>query len=271
MIPEDLLVIATDRVRIEFRERRDSFQGEIGRIKGELTRTGSLHSGWAVQRLTRAIRSEYDIRGMLAWQIFSRVLSGEPIPIDQEFSRTLKERIHQLLVVSCGDLEKEYDFVVTKIGIGTPRPISELRNEVLEKLASEIDISLLGAKRTQAETGVNTIVNIYQPYGIVQTGAGSTASFVQQIDPQKLGELQRALDLVQQLVDSRNDLATTEQAQIIEIVSETRAEMVKPSPNVLKIRGALSTLATSVQTLGSASGAYQALKGAAAFFGVHLP
>ena len=48
-------------------------------------------------------------------------------------------------------------------------------------------------------------------------------------------------------------------------------ELAKPSPNALRVRSALTGIATTIQTLGSAAAAYALVKGALSLLGVHIP
>ena len=59
-------------------------------------------------------------------------------------------------------------------GPGSMRSIDIWRDRAYERVASEIDLSLLSASRDEAAG--SSIVNIYQPFGIIQTGSGSTAT-----------------------------------------------------------------------------------------------
>ena len=63
----------------------------------------------------------------------------------------------------------------------------------------------------------------------------------------------------------------TERALVDEVIVDARSELAKPQPNALRMRGALTGIATTIQTLGAAAPAYVLLKGALALLGVHLP
>jgi hypothetical protein len=132
-------------------------------------------------------------------------------------------------------------------------------------------ISLLTVSRQHSPVSASTTVNIYQPYGIVQTGSGSVANFTQQFDDTVRQQLAHALDAMEQTIEETHELSSTDRAQIREVVREIRAEVSESSPNVPRLQGLLIAAATTIQTLGSAASAYALLKAAAALIGVHLP
>jgi hypothetical protein len=256
---------------VEFRGRKQAFGAEVGRIKADMAQRGMLQSGWTVSALIQAVRQEYEIRARLTWQVLSRVLVGQPVQIDQTVSGDISAWINIWLTEECDDLELEHSFIVEKLGFGSPEALSQLRGDALDNVGSEIEISLFQAKRTQEETGSATVVNIYQPYGIVQTGTGSVANWSQDVQPDQRDALRRALDAVQKAASEAHALSPGERIQLLEVVTDTREEVQKEVPNMIKVRGAVSTLGATVQTLGSATAAYQLLKGAATLIGVNLP
>ena len=126
--------------------------------------------------------------------------------------------------------------------------------------------------RHSAPSEPNTsVVNIYQSYGIVQTGSGALASLTIQFGTEERREVELALEAVQQAIDQAASLRPGERDQALELVSDVKRELQRDQPNRLRIRGALQGLATVIQTLAAAPQAYQLLKGAAALLGLQLP
>lgn len=140
----------------------------------------------------------------------------------------------------------------------------------MARVASEIDFAVAQAGvGTDSATASISPVTIYQSYGIVQTGAGSLATMTVALGAEERRVIEGALDAVERVIDAAGD--TRELRATVELVRDVRQEMERPEPNSLRIRGALQGIATTVQTMGSAAGAYQLLKGAAALFGLTLP
>lgn len=266
----ELLQIAAHRIRIEFLDRKEVFAREIAQIKEEMTLRGLLFSGMTVQRIEQAVRQEFEIRAMLAWQTISRVLSGQPLPVGDELIREIKGEVGRHLIEDCDDLETVYTSPIGRGDYSPSQPLDEVRRRVLDKVESEIDISLLAAARTAAP-GTPTTITIYQSYAIVQTGPGSTALLAQHFGTNEREVISRALTAVEETIPSAVGIPSEERTQILELVVDARQELSKQQPNTLKLRGAISAIATSIQTLGSARAAYDLLKGAASLLGVHLP
>jgi hypothetical protein len=269
---DDLLEIATKRSKIEFRERRVAFRDEAETIKAEMAGRGLLQSSLTASRLTKIVSHEYDVRALLAWQVASRVLTGEKLQVTPVIMKYLIDWVARALTDDCSDLEEELVFIDGLVGSETFGDLGTLRGAAIEKIGSEIEISLLEVSRVQAATGSPTVVNIYQPYGIVQTGASATAEWNQYQSSGNFEELRRALDSVESVVASEpGSISLSDRSNLIEVIDDVRNELSTSKPNMLRIQGALGGIASSIQTLGSATAAYQVLKAAAALVGVHLP
>lgn len=149
--------------------------------------------------------------------------------------------------------------------------LHQLRLRALEKAGAQIDFAILEATGRQPAGTQTATFNFYAPIGVVQAGAGSTVTVQQQIDSMGRDTILRALEVVQEALPAASGLATVDRAQLDEVIVEVRSELAKPEPNTLRVRGALTGIATTIQTLGAAAPAYVLLKGALALLGVHLP
>jgi hypothetical protein len=237
-----------------------------------MTLQGLGRSGALQERIVQAIAREFDIRAMLVRQVLSRVMSGASLSFDAQLSRQIKQQIERHLNAECEDLARQYQWIPNAISIaGSLPPFNDMRAKTVVKIGSEVDISLLTVSRQHSPVSTLTTVNIYQPYGIVQTGSGSVANFTQQFDDTMRQQLAHALDATERTIEETHELSSTERAQIREVVREIRAEVSESSPNVPRLQGLLIGAATTIQTLGSAASAYALLKAAAALIGVHLP
>jgi hypothetical protein len=266
-IPPELELLAAERVRVDMLDRHDAFRLQTGRILGEMTARGVLRSGMTGQRIRDAVKAEVEIRAMLAWQTLVRILSGEPLPSDDALAEAAKRFVATVIDGDCGDLRAELERA-QGLGGGKADDFTPLVDRALRKVNSEIEISLRKTARS-AEPAATT-VNIYQPYGIVQTGAGSTATFTANVTENKQVLLQ-ALDSVDGAIARAPELDEALRVEAAELVTEAKMEVERAIPNQLRLRSMLGGLATTIQTVGSASAAYQALKGAAALLNVHLP
>jgi hypothetical protein len=271
MLPEELGRIAVTRISLELSERKRAFANEIGRIKSGMSDQGMLFSSVTQQQVSVAIGQEYEVRALLAWQILSRVLSARPIGIDEQLAAQVKAHITEQLDLASRDLALEYETTATMMrGITAMEGLGELRERALARVGSEVDITLL-SREAPSSGGAPATINIYQQFGIVQTGHGSTATFEQTFGPAQRQQLSQALTAVEAMLAHPSDLSIHQANDVREVIADVMTEVQKPSPNVARLRGALISIATTIQTLGSASAAYALLKAAAAQIGVHLP
>ena len=59
--------------------------------------------------------------------------------------------------------------------------------------------------------------------------------------------------------------------ELLELVSEAREEIDKPKANSIRLASVLGGIGQAVQTIGSATAAYQAVKAVASLLGLQLP
>ena len=106
--------------------------------------------------------------------------------------------------------------------------------------------------------------------GAVQTGGNSVAYVQQSADHSQLAGLKSALEAV--LIElAKANLPADEREDAEELVQTIIAEVQKEKPNKLSLKSLLGGVATTIQTLGSTSEAYTALKAAATVAGITLP
>lgn len=270
MLDESLLTLARTRIELDLRDRHEFHMREFAQLKATFSVRGALTSGFAQAALDQAIGREYEIRSLMVWQVLSRVLSGERLAALVGLGSQLKTVVSDYLQTACQDLERDHAFVLGLMsGLGNMRSIDIWRDRAYERVASEIDLSLLSASR--AEAAGSSVVNIYQPFGIIQTGSGSTAAFNQLYGPSEREKLSAALDSAHEALKASHELAKADVDSVVEVIKDAKIEVALEKPNLARLRGSLMAIATTVQALGSAAPAYQLLKAAAALVGVTLP
>jgi len=270
MLNESLLALARTRIDLDLRDRHEFHMREFAQLKATYSARGALTSSFAQAALDQAIGREFEIRSLMVWQVLSRVLSGERLAAHVDLGSQLKSVVADYLQTACQDLEKDHVFVLGLIkGPGNMRSIDSWRGHAYDRVASEIDLSLLSAGR--AEAAGSSIVNIYQPFGIIQTGPGSTATFSQLYGPSEREKLSAALDSAHEALKASHELAKADVDSVVEVINDAKSEVALEKPNLARLRGSLMAIATIVQALGSAAPAYQLLKSAAALIGVTLP
>lgn len=270
MLNQDLLEIIENRVKQDIEDRRNLFDHEIAQINENMAAKNSLFSGATVRSILDAIESEYRVRVSLIWQSFARALDGKGIALSNRISDEVKNHLARMLDVHSADLPKHHsDLNGLLRGQKPRRSIDELRMAAIERIYSEIDYVSL--KHSNSSSAISTVLNIYQSYGIVQTGLGSTASFSVTIGSQERQEIVKVIESVQKLLQTSSSLSPEQKTEAKELVSDLGGEIQRAKPNSHRIRGALQGLATTVQTIAAAPEVYQLIKGAAALFGLQLP
>ena len=146
--------------------------------------------------------------------------------------------------------------------------ISELIAPALERVNNEIDYALVAAQGQDESQGVRPIVNVYQSQGIVQTGAHSIASLSIAFGPDEKRQLVEALNSARTSLERDPSPESQERSQALLLLDEAEEEIEQDQPNHVKLRGMLSGIAATVQTLGSARDAFEALKAAGALLGL---
>lgn len=271
MLSKDLVDMALRRIHIEFEERGESFAGEVRRIKMGAVGRNSYHSTETQQQISDAIGYELRIRAQLIWQVLVRILSTQPLAAASGVAFQLKELVRESMGTGCDDLLQAHELASNILpGSGAVRAWDSMRSFALDKVESEIDLSMLGVEQQSREqVGPQSTINVYQSFGIIQVGHGTSA--VISFGEKERQQLQSALVAIQQAVEESEELQSSDIGNLQEVLEEARSEIEKPSPNRVRLQGALTAIAATIQTLGSARDAYSLLKGAAALFGVHLP
>jgi hypothetical protein len=272
MLSPELLEVARRRVRVELEERARIFAPEVQRIRAEAVSRNAYHSTAIQQLLTKAVESELEVRASLAWQTLGRVLATQPSPVEPELGTQLKSFVAESLDAGCDDVRQVHEMASAIMPVsGVVGGWSPMRSFALEKVETEIDLSLLVIRQSQERGVQQPTINVYQPFGILQIGHGSSAVVLQDSASEERQRLREALEVVRIAVGETRELPESEAGDLKDVIAEAQSEIEKPSPNRIRLQGVLAGIAASVQTLGSAKDAYAVLKGAAALIGVHLP
>ncbi|MEX2374982.1 MAG: hypothetical protein WD942_05265 [Dehalococcoidia bacterium] len=260
------------KVALDLEDRRKVLAREVRRIVGEMSARGALQSGMTVQAIDEAVGREARVRVSMIWTTLARALSSAREALTSELAAESKALIAELMQQHSVDLTERLAYANKIVGTTREASAESHMRSALERIEAEVDFGLLASASGRADEPEPTqTVNIYQSQGVVQTGANATASFNVNLGVQERQELASALESVRQALHESEELSEKERTDALELAAEAAAEMEKEEPNSLKLRSAFQGLATTVQTLGAASNAYQLLKGAASLLGLVLP
>jgi hypothetical protein len=270
MLDQNIVSVVIDRVAQDLEDRREAFGREVGQLWEEMNAKGALRSGATAKRTLAAISNEFRVRSTLIWYAFARAIGAKQIKLDGIIGSEVKKRLSDLLERNSCDLTEHYQRLKNLVSSSSlSRSISELSKAALERIYTEIDFAML--RNSESGEPSPGVVNIYQSYGIVQTGSGSSASLEIKIGGEERIEIEKALNAVKQVVECAELIGKSRRTEALELVSDVENEIERDRPNIFRIRSALQGLATSIQTIAAASQAYQLLKGVASFFGLQLP
>jgi len=242
------------------------------RIEAEASLRGALFSSGLIVSTRKLIQQEYDVRAMLAWQIVARAIAAAELPLSDSLAQMAKSEVRSALDTHCADLRDADARALKRMSEGQWPPHNDLLSMASKRAESEIDFALLAASRsTRTPADVGTTVNIFNPIGVVRTGAGSSAALTQALGSTEREVITRALAAIRDAVEDSSEVRNDEREPVLAVVSEAEGELESTRPNLVRLRGLLSGLAASVQTLGSARAAYELLKGPAALIGLQFP
>jgi hypothetical protein len=267
MVDPRIEEVARTKAKLDVEDRVSALGRAIRDIVQDASAHGVLNSGRTRVLIHEAIANEYRVRAHLIWQAYARAFQAAGAQTLTAVD--VKRAVEDVLRESENDIDKAYarrdQVAPSRAPDASTR--DSLRVMALQRVYAEIDYAVLSVSPGATEGRHGATVNIYQGFGIVQTGAGSTASFTLSRD--SIVEIEHALSAAEQEIQAVAD--PTARQQVMELVEEARAEIGKEQPNGLKVRGALAGIATTLQTAAAAPGAYQVLKGAAALLGLNLP
>jgi hypothetical protein len=279
MLNEEIVRIARDRVLIEIAEQSIQIRQEIQCIKEEMAARGLLHSGATVTRVSGVCVDAIKVRAQIAWQVYFRFLTTSGIMYAETLSDDLKSQVAEHIPEPLDEIKDYVRQIVLLIRM--PQLIDHVATELdvarrtaLAKVGTEIDLFVQSLKRKQqmsSSTDASTVFNIYSPVGSIQTGDYAVSHVSQNIDTEVKGRLLDALAKISEHLASDEVRLSHPKQEVVELIEESRLEIEKSGPNMTKLRGMLSAIGGSIQTVASMAPAYEALKLALAFVGVTLP
>lgn len=218
--------------------------------------------------LVNFANDELQVRAKLARETLCRILAQSSIPagdlikIYDEIAEPLGEDLRKIV-----DAELSKVRISVKIKNQIPVLMDMVHADAIKQQKAELEIfSAAPASIAGAPTNINVGGNVY---GVIQTGAHSTAKVQQNIDAAAASELREILANLREELQKTNDSDETEAALVL--IDKANEELAKPEPAMKKVGGFLTGLSAVVSTVSNAPGAYHALKLFAAAHNIPLP
>lgn len=270
MISKNLIEIIRDRVALDMEDRKELFSVEIAKIREELNAKNVLYSSAAIKVLTDAVATEIRRRCLMIWQIIERGMNAKGAKLGDNDSHGIEVWLNKLIDEFSTDIELEHE-KTKKLGEGYPiivETVENIKKAAKARIKSEIEFVVLAESNKKSESSENiTIQNV----GILQTGTGARACIALTLGEGERRKIDNALSSTENIIKSSSTINSEQRDAILELLTDIRDELKRGKPNTYRIRGIIQALASVVQTMAAAPGAYKLIKGIAPFFGLQLP
>jgi hypothetical protein len=274
MLDAEISKLVRASVEAQWLRRRGELLDRLAQTKGNLTKSGRLHSGAAIRSIQKVCADELAARARIVWErletTHQRLGSPQSETLADDMKRELEtyidEQDQQLKQLATDQLAYMHN----------PHPvdlISGPKASIKEVLFAEIDLYVAGLPyvNDQHLVGAGTTINITGSVGSIQTGAGSMANVTQSINAADKEALWLALSEAKALLQEIDDATAPEKQDVLQVMSDAETELSKEAPNKTKLRGLLMGAAITIQTIPAMQPAYQAIKAAVLQIGFHLP
>ena len=275
-IAEKLHDIARSMIETQFVESEKRLQQDINDMKGRMSARGLLHSSITSKQIHDLCNREIETRAFIVWRSYQKVVfSG--LDTLTGLAEELRAKVNEYVSQETPKLIQEAQRINKLIGMGPDQQVEQAKEHALKKVFAEIDLfvhTLENRIKEPAKSGapgsvVQHIMN--STIGANQIGANLIANVNMTIGSQARTDILQALKLVKAAADSVESLPGCQKEEFVELVVEAETEVKKERPNRLKLGTALTGIATTIQTVGSMSAAYEVLKRALMFCGINLP
>src|SRR5882672_12449478 len=97
MLSEQIVRLATERIRLEIGEQNTRLQTEIVRIRAEMAARGMLNSGNMLHKVAQACADGARDRGQIAWQTLHRFVTTAGVHYYDGLAEDLKTVVSEFL------------------------------------------------------------------------------------------------------------------------------------------------------------------------------
>ena len=280
MLTEDQKQLALRKFGVESEDQDRLLSLEWGRIKGEASLHGALHGSRTVLYMAEACRDQIRVRAAFAWNCFREVVEATAPEPNEETADQIKTCISEVVENAAAKMKADLasDVIVRQVGGGAlsvsyREQIDDAKRLALERMAVGVDLYFATARTRRDDQPGTPITQIYNwgTIGAVQSGSGSSAKVSQQIEQSDREFILSALATV------REALAAVDQArlpavkeEVLDLTFEVEDEANKETPNWLKLKSGLSTIANVIKDVDTCAQAFEKLTALAALLGFSL-
>ncbi|MER8511652.1 hypothetical protein NKH47_01675 [Mesorhizobium sp. M1060] len=264
---------------VERTKLNDMIVREFAKASSTLSSKGVLQSSMGMRAIVDVATGRIPVFAQVCLNLMIRCSNSHGIAITtenrQDFLATMK-----------GSIDEEVSFLRNQVA-GSPSfrstaatghisgtMIAELdRSSSLELDRLDGELKLLAAANgRKSEKGDGSQMIFNAPVGLVQTGASSIGIATQHIDA---GAKEALTDAMTKLIDTLKEAQAKDipfdRGEVIELAREAHTEVAKPNPNVTRIRSLVGGIGAAIANAPKLKAAYDTVKWAGVFVGVHLP
>jgi hypothetical protein len=276
MIDEELGRLVGEKLSVEFEERDIALGHDYLATTSEFAKRGVFQSSMCALAVAELYTRELQIRASIALGQVKRVAGVLRVELDSQLCAGVKEFLSETIQTQSSILT---ELVLQRpplksdnwAGLNVSGEFATVLNRTHRNIEAEVDLWVASHERqSEAKAAGSVQINGAGNVGSVQTGDYASTSQTIILNGEGKEVITRALEQVAQA------LAKTPEAQfnvneVKALVSECQDEIGKDQPNQMKLKSSLVGVATTIQATAALGPAYQALKGALAFFGITLP
>lgn len=278
MIDQKIISQAEGRIKLAIEEQSKELARNIEIRKGQMNARGLLMSSNMVQAVVDECVKTIQKRAEIVWSTLHRALTTVGVDYDDAMEKQLNDASAQYFPDPMADIEAHINEITKLMGMpnlaGNVAPqVSAARSSALRLINSEIELFVLALKKESA-SAVPYAPQIHisnSTIGAFQAGHNSTATITQQVQNAGNEGLLRALEIIEKELHKIDSIPGHDKAEITALVADGKAELVKPSPMLAKLKAYLPVVAESLKVVGDLKPAYETLKSAAQAIGLELP
>ena len=282
MFDREALNITENTILAESYGREVRFGNQVTRVKNDAALKGQGQSGALLEAMSDVCAEEAEARADRIWRVMHRAIVATGVTFSPELASELISAFDGIFLrYASAAIERQFEEVLKNLGIPDATfartPFSDRVFGARQMVRAEIELFARSLERKpEFERGASSSVfNIYGPVGALQTGPGSSASVVQNLDGATRSQLIEALG---QLAEQVAKAATLDSWRVDEIqtaLDETRAELGKPRPGqtmlMAKLQVVANLVSSATQIAPALKSGYEALRSLLAAHGFVLP
>jgi hypothetical protein len=243
-------------------ERNDALNAELRAMQSEHNAKGMYGSGAFLSTVSNLAAGEIKVRVRIATATAIRAIREVGAKSGEDLNHSIAEevRIHahealNAVTQVAGPFISHFDGVLAGY---FATEVGKARQRAIELEAGEIAMFTRRREADASRRDTNSrdvVLNITGPVGSIQTGDGASANVVQHLAAEDREMVVHALQSVREFIERSQE----KRPDLVEVVNDAEHEVRKDRPNAVKLKSLLIGIATYIQGLASAQGAYQAI------------